>query len=372
MFTIGITGAGGLIGFHLRARLLALHKDVRVIPIPTPSLDDEERLAALVAGCDTVVHLAYLIVGEDRLILQRNQEIAERLVAAVDRSGRRVNLVFASSTHIDRDTAYGESKRRSEAFFSQWAARGGHTQTSLVLPNVFGEGGRPKYNSVVATFCDALTRGEKPEIIADTELSLLHAQGAAEVIWRSITEPQGGRVRVGGRPMRVIELADVLSSMAADYRGLVVPDLSDPLRRDLFNTYRSYLYPRFYPARLERRSDARGSLFEALKARQGGQAFFSTTNPGVTRGNHFHLHKLERFCVARGQAKIQIRKLFSAEILDFNVTGAEPHIVDIPTFHTHSIINTGDDELLTLFWADEIFDPSAPDTFAEPVVVGVQ
>jgi len=136
MRTIGITGAGGLLGFHLRARLAAL-KSASVVPIPTATLDDEAALAALCAGCDTIVHLAYLIVGKDEEILQRNREVAERLATAIDRGGRRAHLVFASSTHIDRDTTYGESKRQCGAFFAKWAEAGAHSFTSLVLPHVF-------------------------------------------------------------------------------------------------------------------------------------------------------------------------------------------------------------------------------------------
>jgi UDP-2-acetamido-2,6-beta-L-arabino-hexul-4-ose reductase len=237
---------------------------------------------------------------------------------------------------------------------------------------VFGEGGKPRHNSVVSTFCDALARAEAPKVIQDGPLELLHAQSAGEAILRAIAaeDRSVGEVRVPGRPMRVSELLERLSSIAVDYRGLLVPDLSDPLHRDLFNTYRSYLYPSFYPAALERREDARGSLFEAVKTRHGGQAFFSTTRPGITRGNHFHLRKLERFCVVRGDASIRIRRLFSSEVMDFRVSGEEPRVIDIPTLHTHSLTNTGDGDLMTLFWANEIFDPEAPDTFAEAVERG--
>jgi UDP-2-acetamido-2,6-beta-L-arabino-hexul-4-ose reductase len=367
MPSLGITGAGGLLGFHLRARVHALQKSTALVPIPTASLDDEAALAPLVSKCTTLVHLAYLITGKDEEILRRNREVAERLTAAVDKSKKPIHLVFASSTHIDRDTTYGASKRLCDAFFARWAEARGHAFTSLVLPHVFGESGKPNHNSVVSTFCHKLARAEEPEVTGDTPLELLHAQSAAEAILRAIEDRRSGQVRVPGSSMRVRELLSALQSIDRDYRSLLIPDLRDPLLRDLFNTYRSYLYPAHYPATLARREDARGTLFEAVKTRHGGQAFFSTTKPGITRGNHFHLRKLERFCVVRGSALIRIRKLFSGEILDFPVTGERPQVIDIPTLHTHMITNTGDGELMTLFWADEIFDPEAPDTFTEQV-----
>src|SRR6185436_18995758 len=152
--------------------------------------------------------------GKDEEILRRNREVAERLTAAIDRGGTKVHLVFASSTHIDRDTTYGESKRQTGAFLAKWAEAGGHALTSLVFPHVFGEGGKPKHNSVVSTFCDAIARGEEPRILNDGLLELLHAQSAAEAVLRALDEGSRGQVRVPGRPMRVSELRDRLSAIA--------------------------------------------------------------------------------------------------------------------------------------------------------------
>lgn len=366
MRTIGITGAGGMLGFHLRAALHA-RKELDVVPIGGAAFDDEPALRSLIARCDTLVHLAYLIVGSDEDILARNRAVAERLTAAIDLGGKSVHLLFASSTHIERDTAYGASKRACDAHFARWAEARGHTFTSLVLPHVFGEGGRPFHNSVVATFAHQLARGERPAITADGMLELLHAQAAAGEVWKAIETKAIGSIRVEGRAMRVSALLDLLSGIDRDYRDLLIPDFRDPLHLDLFNTYRAHLFPSFYPAKLTLRQDARGSLFEAVKTRHGGQAFLSTTKPGITRGNHYHLRKLERFCVVKGRASIRIRRLFSDEVVDFEVSGDEPAVVDIPTLHTHNITNIAEDELLTLFWAHELFDPETPDTFSEPV-----
>ncbi|MCB0916895.1 MAG: capsule biosynthesis protein CapF, partial [Actinobacteria bacterium] len=138
--------------------------------------------------------------------------------------------------------------------------------------------------------------------------------------------------------------------------------------RDLFNTYRSYTFPENWPIHPPVNGDQRGELFETVRA-QGGEAqvFFSATRPGFTRGQHYHLHKVERFLVLRGTGEIRLRKLFSDEVVAFPVDGSRPAIVDMPTMWVHSITNTGSDELVTLFYADDIYDPNDPDTYPEEV-----
>jgi UDP-2-acetamido-2,6-beta-L-arabino-hexul-4-ose reductase len=135
----------------------------------------------------------------------------------------------------------------------------------------------------------------------------------------------------------------------------------------LFNTYRSYLFPQEYPVGLDLKCDPRGELFEAVRGHSGGQTFMSFTRPGITRGNHYHRRKVERFLVVKGAARIRIRPMFRGVATEFLVSGATPVYIDMPTLHTHNITNVGDDDLLTLFWTNEIFDPSDPDTFAEQV-----
>jgi len=373
MRRVGITGAGGLLGWHLRARLHALRSAV-IVPIHTPAFHDEAILRELVSSCDVLVHLACKITGEGEEILRENQRIDERLTSALDAAGRPIPLVHASSTHVERPTPYGEAKRRSEAHLSRWAEARGAPKTSILFPNIFGEGGRPFHNSVVATFCHQVARGLEPTIFTDADLTLVHAQDAAGEIIEAIVAIEAGghgERRPGGARMRVSEILAAIRAIDREYRaGGVVPDLRDSFQRSLFNTYRSHLFPDFYPTRLELREDARGALFEAVKTRHGGQAFLSTTRPGITRGNHFHLRKLERFCVVKGTAIIRIRRLFSDKIHAFEVSGDTPVVIDIPTLHTHSIQNTqstSGEELLTLFWSSEIYNPADPDTYAEPV-----
>jgi UDP-2-acetamido-2,6-beta-L-arabino-hexul-4-ose reductase len=174
---------------------------------------------------------------------------------------------------------------------------------------------------------------------------------------------------VPGRALKVSELLARLNGIAGLYNCQIVPDLRDLLDLRLFNTFRSYLFPNYYPVTLAVHEDNRGALFEAVKSRNAGQMFFSTTKHGVTRGNHYHTRKFERFLVTSGEAVIRLRKLFSGEIVDFRVSGSRPQYIDMPTFYTHNITNIGSTDLVTVFWAHEIFDKDDPDTYPESVAI---
>jgi UDP-2-acetamido-2,6-beta-L-arabino-hexul-4-ose reductase len=172
----------------------------------------------------------------------------------------------------------------------------------------------------------------------------------------------------GGRPTTISALLDILTCYRDLYATAEIPDLTDSFNLSLFNTYRSFCFPDHFPVSVPVRSDPRGDLFESVRAHGGRtQVFCSATNPGFTRGEHFHLRKVERFLVLKGTAEIKLRRLFDATVIRFEVSGKNPEIVDMPTMWAHSITNTGSDELFTLFWAHEIFDPERPDTFPEPV-----
>lgn len=372
MTRIGITGIDGLIGWHLRC-FLKTQANIQVIPANRDTFASPERLAEFVASTDAIVHLAGMNRGDDHAIATTNIALTEQLIAACEAGGHKPHILFASSTHVvsathaNRDTAYSRSKRACTRLLEEWAGRNAAAFTNLILPHIFGELGKPFYNSVVSTFCHQVAVGETPKIIHDGELELVHAQQLANEILNIISQRRVGDVAINGVPMTVSALLEKISRVAHQYRNQIVPDLRTGLDLDLFNTYRSYLYPAYYPVSVKLHSDNRGSLFEAIKSFNGGQSFISTTKPGITRGNHFHLRKVERFCVLGGEAVIRIRRLFSGRILEFPVSGKSPQYIDIPTLHTHNITNTGPSELTTLFWAHEIFDPEHPDTLAEPV-----
>ncbi len=367
--TVGITGSSGLIGWHLRCRLL-VEEDLSVIVADRACFRNEKLIDDFVENCDVVVHLAGMNRGDEKEVESVNVALASRLVDSFERTGCAPHVIFSSSTHISRDTGYGRSKRIASESFRSWADKEGATFSNLVLPHVFGEHGKPFSNSVVSTFCYQLSQREAPVVQVDGMLELLHAQDVSDRILEIIRSPVADDIRIEGTQMRVSEMLALLAEMKGLYENAVIPSLGDSIHLSLFNTLRSYLYPAFYPVKPELHEDPRGSLFEAVKTVQGGQAFMSSTKPGVTRGNHFHFRKFERFLVVEGDALISIRRLFGNETVEFTVSGDTPSYVDIPTLHTHAIKNTGTSELKTLFWAHEIFDPGRPDTHAVDVFNG--
>ncbi len=368
---VGITGADGLLGFHARCCLHALkHKhDTRLATRDTfasPAALDE-----FVRGLDGLMHFAGVSRASEREVERGNELLAEALLAALRRTGATPAIAYANSTHSARDNAYGRGKRAAAQLLEQWGDETGTRVGNFVLPHIFGESGKPFYNSVVSTFCYQLARGEEPRIDIDSELELLHAQDVAEYFlnWLQDGLVPGGELRLNGMHMRVSQLLERLRMLLARYacQG-AVPNLEAAIDLRLFNTLLSYLYPDHYPRPLELKKDVRGELFEAVKADQGGQTFVSNTVPGATRGNHWHLRKIERFLVVGGRGVIRIRKLFTEEVLHFEVNDDAPVYIDIPTLHTHSITNTGNGLLQTLFWSNEIFDPANPDTYPELVM----
>lgn len=368
MKTIAITGVEGFLGWHLRVHCHA-RPELKILQIDRSVFGDPGRLQGIMCQADAVVHLAGMNRGDDQEIERVNIGLTRQLIAACKQTNARPQVLLANSTHRDRETAYGRSKRQSADLLAGWASEAGAIFTNLVLPNIYGECGRPFYNSVVATFCHQLASGEEPKIIQDGQLELVHAQTVSRAIMAAIEGCVPGQVRVEGERLSVSACLSKLQTFDRCYRAHLVPDLKADLDLDLFNTYRSFLYPRYYPVTLQLHSDERGHLFEAVKSLHGGQCFISTTKPGITRGNHYHTRKFERFLVLGGDAVIRIRKLLTTDIVEFKVSGTVPQYIDMPTFCTHDITNTGQAELTTLFWAYEIFDPQRSDTIRESVDV---
>ena len=363
---IGITGIKGLIGWHLRAFLYNL-PEVDVIEGDRSTFAEDSRLYDFVSNCDVIVHLAGMNRGDDKEVESINIKLTTKLIEACERRNRTPHIIFSSSTHIYLDTVYGRSKVLCAEKFREWASRNSAVFTNLILPHVFGECGKPFYNSVVSTFCYQLANGQEPMVDKNGLLELIHTQEVARKIFEIIQSKQEGELVIHGTSISVQEMLNRVHALADSYNKHMIPDLRETLDLYLFNTYRSYLYPQFFPRTLDLHQDSRGELFEACKSLNAGQTFLSTTRPDITRGNHFHLSKVERFLVVRGEAIIRIRKMFDDEILEFQVSGSKPQYIDIPTLHTHNITNTGNVDLLTLFWAHEIFDPKSPDTKAAPV-----
>jgi UDP-2-acetamido-2,6-beta-L-arabino-hexul-4-ose reductase len=370
---VAITGAAGFLGWHLRCAL-RMREGWVAIPIDRATFSEPDRLRAAVADADAVVHLAGINRAPEAEVAAGNPALARTLVEALQGSGSRAHLLYANSVH-SRDpnlpaaslSVYGRSKREAAGILGEWAARQGSPFTDIRFPHLFGEGGRPHYNSAIATFCHQLAEGEPPRITVDGEVELFHAQRACDLIVDAIEAGRSGPRSPDGERMRISEALARLQAMQADYATGTLPRFHTDLDLELFNTLRASRFPRHYPVALDWRSDARGRLFEAVKTHHGGQCFASWTEPGAVRGNHFHRRKIERFLVASGEALIRVRRLHDTGVHEFRVSGERPVFVDMPTLHTHDIRNVGTAPLFTLFWSHEIFDSAAPDTWSEPV-----
>lgn len=358
--TLAITGADGFLGWHVR--VLA-----RALGLPEPTLISRADLASpartggLLSGVDRVLHLAGVNRGDPDEVAAGNLTVARRLAAGLHACATPPKrVVFANSIQAGNGTPYGDGKAAAAALLAEATRWFGSAFDDILLPNLFGEHGRPHYNSVIATFGRLLADGGEPRVDGDRELELLHATDAAAALLGLPGDPPSTTRRTVGA------LAAQLTEFAALYRGGEIPALLDRFDVRLFNTYRSHLTPG--PIPLTRHTDARGSLVETVKQHGGaGQTFCSSTVPGVTRGEHFHLAKVERFMVLSGTAEIRMRRILHDDVVTIRVSGDEPAVVDMPTMWAHNITNVGDRDLTTLFWANELFDPGRPDTYPEPV-----
>jgi UDP-2-acetamido-2,6-beta-L-arabino-hexul-4-ose reductase len=367
MIRTGITGINGFIGSNLRRYLAYFGEGIEIVEFSRDWFDQPDRMDAFLASCDVVVHLAAVNRHPDPgFVEHRNLEISERLLEALERTGHTPDLIFASSTQEDRDTPYARAKRRSRKILAEWARQKGAGFTGLIIPNVFGPLGEPYRHSVVTTFCHQLHTGENPEIIVDAEVSFISVMEVVRVLHAAILSPfRDDEYRLP--VMQTIQVSGLLDRLREYHEAYIgrfeIPALHSAFDLELFNTYRSFLPPSAYPFFLKVYSDARGSLAEVVRAGGQGQVFYSVTLPGITRGNHFHLRKVERFCVLKGRAEIRLRRIDSDEVTCIEVSGERPSVVDMPVWYTHSITNTGNEELLTLFWSSEFYDPEDADTW---------
>lgn len=365
---IAVTGPDGFVAWHVRCAARARWGG-DLVGLGPEHFEDLALLEAGLADVDAVIHLAGVNRADDPSEIERtNPWLASQLVEALRKLGRAVPIVYGNSIHSFGDTVFGRSKRKAGEILAAWGEESGAAVMDVAMPNLFGEHGLPNYNSVVATFCHSLARGETPTVVDDKQIPLMYVGEVADRLLDLASTPEPGQVLLDGRPTWISELAERLSTIADDYRSGRLPDLSDPFTKQLFNTYRSTAFPAQFPIHPAPATDPRGSLVEAVKGLGGQiQVFYSTTNPGFTRGQHWHRHKVERFMVLSGQGTMRLRRLFTDEIVEFPVSGDKPAIVDMPTFWSHSITNTGTEPMVTLFFADELYDPANPDTIPEDV-----
>lgn len=387
MIKIGITGQAGFVGTHLYNALGLYPDKFERIPFEDEFFQDGNRLEAFVKSCDAIVHLAAMNRHTDPEVLyQTNIGLVKQLIESCEATKSAPHILFSSSTQEERDNLYGKSKKKGRQLFEQWAQKYSARFTGFVIPNVFGPFGNPYYNSVVATFCHQLTHEEQPMIEVDGEIKLIYVGELAQYFISKIEEhsiAQCSDTTLNSErekhsetflvpptsEIKVSALLKKLTEFKENYfaKGML-PCLDNPFDRNLFNTFLCYIdHSSFFPFKLKLNTDERGSFVETVKLNSGGQVSFSTTVPGITRGNHFHTRKTERFAVIKGKARIELRRIGTEQVLTFELDGKAPSFVDMPVWYTHNITNVGEEELYTIFWINEHFDASNPDTYFEKV-----
>jgi UDP-2-acetamido-2,6-beta-L-arabino-hexul-4-ose reductase len=371
MIRIGITGLNGFIGTHL-FNYLSLQKDVEIINFEKIFFQDAKLLKNHVKQCDVIVHLAAMNRHPDAEILyQTNIYLVQELINAMKSESVTPHVIFSSSTQEERENIYGQSKKECRKLLIDWAEQEGAIFSGLVIPNVFGPFGNPYYNSVIATFSHQLTHNEKPIIDVDGFLKLIYVGELVSEIWKIIREKKSEYNCTINHTStaKVSEILALLEDYKIQYfENNILPDIKNCFELNLFNTFRSYIdHSNHYPVFLKKNTDNRGAFVEIVKTSIGGQFSYSTTHPGITRGDHFHTRKIERFTVIGGKAEIKLRRIGTDETLHFELDGENPSFIDMPVWYSHNITNIGSAELITLFWINEFFNPSDPDTYFEKV-----
>ena len=371
MKRILITGANGFIGQNLD---LALRRIPEVEIDHATSADSVAELQGKAAEADFIFHLA----GSNRPkaveeFHRVNVGVTQAIVdAMLSNPSKRQTIVLASSIQANADNPYGNSKKLAEDTLAGLDCQDSKCVLVYRLPNVFGKWSRPNYNSVVATFCHNIAR-DLPITIsaAERELELVYVDDVIAEWLRRLEGESVDESFCTVKPTHRCTLGNLAERIQAIHemrRKLHVPDLSDPLNFALHATYTSFLDESDLARCVDLKTDERGWLFEMTKSPAFGQVFVSTTKPGVVRGNHYHDSKIERFCLIQGSGIIRFRKVGTEKVIEYPVTDSNIQLVDIPPGYTHSIENVGQADMVVLFWANEIFDPAAPDTHFEKVL----
>lgn len=372
-----VTGSAGFIGKHLMAALCR-KVNVRVVGIDVGS--DPAELDHALGEADLIFHLAGVNRPQNPAEFETgNAGFTETICKSLDRLGRRPTVVLSSSIQAGLDNPYGISKRRAEETLQNWSQRTGGRSVIFRLKNVFGKWCRPNYNSVVATFCHNIAH-DLPIAISDPdrELELVYIDDVVAAFTAILDETAGSELCSFREVPRCYKitlgcLAEKIRSFRQSRQNLKLPSFADDFTRCLYATYLSYLEAPDFAYNLEVKTDNRGSLAEFMKSEHFGQIFVSRTKPGITRGNHYHHTKAEKFLVVEGEAVIRFRPIWSRNgspkqhIIEHRVSGRDFHVVDVPPGYTHSIENVGGTEMVVLFWASEVFDPQNPDTIAMQV-----
>lgn len=365
-----VTGANGFIGKNLISRLV-LMDDVNVYSYDVDT--DPKLLDEYTKDCDFVYHLAGINrpKTEDEF-MKGNRDFTKELLDSLEANNNKAVIAVSSSIQAELDNPYGQSKRAGEEIVREYALRNNTKAVIYRFPNVFGKWCRPNYNSAVATFCNNIAH-DLPITVNDPSV-MMHLVYIDDVCNEFISIMQGKEHTKDGfgyvetvYDVPLGQIPEMLYRFKENRKSLRLADYSDGFEKKLYSTYLSYLPEDDFSYPLDMHVDNRGSFTEFIKSDDRGQVSVNISKPGITKGNHWHHTKNEKFLVVSGEGLIRFRKIGTSEVIEYRVSGSKLEVVDIPCGYTHSIVNVGDTDMATVMWVNEVFDPNNPDTYYEEV-----
>ena len=360
-----ITGSNGFIGKNL-----SVYLKERKHELLTYNRDDS-GLFEKISQSEFIFHLAGVNRPKDTDDFYTiNVGLTEELIEGVKKTQRNIPILFASSTQVLLDNSYGVSKKQAEDKLLDFHKQSGNSLYILRLPGVFGKWSKPYYNTVVATFIHQVLNGE-PLTVTDPEkkLCLVYVEDLMHQFMSFLKGPnQSGFIDVENiLSIQLGELAHIIQQFKKFDENLIVPDLTRSIEKKLYSTYISMKNPKALTIPIQMHEDERGSFTEIIKSLAAGQVSVNITKPGIEKGNHYHHHKHEKFVVVSGQAEIKLRRIDAKEIIELRPNGKNIQSLDIPPGYVHSIKNIGNQDLLVLIWANEVYNRLQPDTIHERV-----
>lgn len=361
-----VTGARGFIGKNLIAELKNLgYEDIFQFNRDT----DWNLLDKYTNECDFVFHLAGVNRPErEEDFMKGNANFTSQLLDLLKKNNNKTPILMTSSIQAEQNNPYGESKRISEELMFDYEQQNKSKVYVYRLPNVFGKWSKPNYNTVVATYCHNIAQNMDIQINnPDAMLTLCYIDDVIKELVSVLNNQISNEEKIYKIPkeynIALGDLAETIKSFKESRNDLMIPNMKNELTKKLYSTYLSFLPEDNFSYDLRMNIDQRGSFTEFIKTSDRGQVSINVSKSGITKGNHWHHTKNEKFLVVSGKGQIRFRKVESAKIIEYNVTGEKLEVVDIPTGYTHSIVNTGKTDLVTVMWANELFDQDNPDTY---------
>ena len=359
-----ITGADGFIAKNLRE---TLQRDESVKLYLFSKDDSLNILVAYLKEVDFVYHLAGVNRPKDNEdFYEGNSNLTKFIVDVLVKNEKFIPIVLSSSTQATQDNDYGKSKLQAENIVLDYSKKYNVNTYVFRLPNVFGKWSKPNYNSVISTWCYNISHDIEIQVNDETySMNLVYIDDVVNEFIQCLSlDRTSGYSEVETVYVKTLgEIRDLLFEFKENRNSLVIPNVGSGFERALYATYLSYLDTNDFSYKLSGHEDDRGTFYEILKTQDAGQFSLSTTKAGITRGNHYHNTKNEKFLVVKGKALIEFRHIFSKEIISYEVSGESMEVVEMIPGYTHNIKNIGDDELLLFLWANEQFDQKNPDTY---------